>query len=124
MIFKKQMSEFQSYTTILTSFRAVINRLSRVPGKVTLANLLRGLRDLFVPVFVGVFFFAGFADLFFGVSLRRGVSEIWALPSPLWWCGCMATVAIVLGSWSVGGAFCHVSALIWGWLRLYSAGGK
>src|SRR5438128_344768 len=122
MTSRRQMSKSHVYAMTSTAFHAFATRMSQVPEKL-LDKVGRGLRELF-GVLVGAFLFASFSQWFFGVSLRQGASEIWRLPSSLQWCGFVMYLSLIAGSWSVGGAFCHVVPLVWGWLRLYQAGGK
>ena len=60
----------------------------------------------------------------FRVSLWRGLIEMGTLSGPLFWWGFIMSLSIVVGGWSVGGAFFHIVELLWKWSRPFEAGVK
>ena len=95
-----------------------------MPSYLTLRMGRKLLISLLIPAFLGVVIFGLCERLVFDINLWHGARECWALNQTLWWCGFGLCLSILVGSWSVGGAFLRMMALFWGWLRLFGAGGR
>ena len=121
---RRQMRESQFYKEASTGFHALANRIFRVLRELNRENLRRILPNEVATILVGLSLFAIFGRLFFGANISLNALESLALATSFRWCGLVMCLSVIVASWSVGGAFCHVLSLMSGWLRLYSAGGK
>src|SRR5580704_1810754 len=114
----------KSKTKSSNSLAPVTNRPSHLWRKLNRGNLRRARDEYIWPTILGLVLFESFARFFFDISLWSAALTISSLTVPLILSGSVTCLAVLLGSWSVGGASWHLLSLFWKWARLYSAGAK
>jgi hypothetical protein len=77
-----------------------------------------------VPGLIGALLFVSFSLWLFRVNLLTGFVELWHMQGPLFFWGTLIGLSVIVGCWSVGGAFLYLCKLSWRRARLYSPDDK
>jgi hypothetical protein len=108
MSLTKRITKSRSYRMISTSLSALVSRILRLPPHLMLRMGQKLFISIVIPVLVGVVIFGLCERLVFDINLWHGARACWALSRTLWWSGFGLCLSILVGSWSVGGAFLHI----------------
>src|SRR5260221_1777525 len=124
MISVKQMRKSRRFRMVSSSFGALINSFKRLKTWLSLNRQKGSLIESFTWEVIGAVLFQVAGLCFFRINLFHAASVVLNLDGPFFLWGIATEISVIIGAWSVGGAFCHLLVLSWNRARIYSPDDK